>query len=58
VIAVERMGCFSADLVIAARCTFTHSKSAPDRAGWAEFWCPLDSTEFEARAHVCHCATS
>ncbi|MEA3063422.1 MAG: hypothetical protein QOJ94_3203 [Sphingomonadales bacterium] len=43
VIGVERLGWFSADLVIAARRAFTRRRTAGQRSGYALLWCPLDS---------------
>jgi hypothetical protein len=43
VIGVERLGWFSADVVIAARRSFTRFKFAADRSGWALVWNPVDS---------------
>jgi hypothetical protein len=42
VIGVDRLGWFSADVVIAARRSFTRFKFAADRAGWSDIWCPCD----------------
>jgi hypothetical protein len=43
VVAVERLGWFSADLVVAARYAFTRRMDRADRARWALLWCPFDS---------------
>jgi hypothetical protein len=42
-VAIERLGWFSADLIIAARYSFTRRMHRADRARWALLWCPFDS---------------